>query len=134
MTRFVDANVFIYVLTMDPEFYGAAEAILRRVEGGEEAVTSTLVLEEVFVFLKARRAAHRIPRVLEYIRSFTALRIIPYLLEDMAAATALMEELSFRMDLDDALIAATMRRLGLSEIYSNDAHFDIIPGIERSFQ
>lgn len=134
MTRFVDANVFIYVLTMDPEFYGAAEAILRRVEGGEEAVTSTLVLEEVFVFLEVRRAAHRIPRVLEYIRSFTSLRIVPYTLDDVAEACDILDEVAFKVDWDDALIAATMRRLGLSEIYSNDAHFDAIPGIERSFQ
>jgi len=133
LTRFIDANVFIYVLTENPEFYGAAKAILGRVEGGEEAFTSTLVLEEVFVFLDARGAAIRIPRVLDFIRSFTSLLIVPYLLEDMAAAAALMDEIGPKVDWDDALIAATMRRLGLSEIYSNDAHFDVIPGIERYF-
>ena len=35
---------------------------------------------------------------------------------------------------DDVVIAAQMARLGIGEIYSNDADFDRIPGVRRVFE
>lgn len=110
MTRFIDSNVFIYVLTEDAKHFETAKAILHRVERGEEAITSTLVLEEIFVFLESRKASHEIPGVFDYIRSYSTLRIIPYLPEDMASAILLLKRVKFKADWDDALIAATMKR------------------------
>jgi len=134
MTRFIDSNIFIYVLTQDPQHYEKARAILERIEKGEEAVTSSLVLEEVFVFLEGRKAAQKIPKVFDSIRSYSTLRIEPYFIEDMASAISLLKSLAFKIDWDDALIAASMKRIGSDEIYSNDTHFDIIPHIKRVFQ
>ena len=45
--RFIDTNVFIYTITAHPKFGTIAKGILERVEKGEAAVTSTLVLCEV---------------------------------------------------------------------------------------
>jgi predicted nucleic acid-binding protein len=45
--RFVDTNVFVYVITAHPAFGPAARRILERIEAGEEALTSTFVLCEV---------------------------------------------------------------------------------------
>lgn len=134
MTRFIDSNIFIYVLTQDPQYYEKARTILERIEKGEEAVTSTLVLEEIFVFLEGRKASQKIPKVLDSIRSYSTLRIEPYFIEDMVSAISLLKNLEFKIDWDDALIATSMKRIGLNEIYSNDAHFDIIPNIKRTFQ
>ncbi len=47
MKRFVDTNIFIYVATNHPQFGQTAKQILKRIEQGEDAVTSTLVLCEV---------------------------------------------------------------------------------------
>lgn len=45
--RFVDTNVFVYALTAHPTFGQASKRILERIENGEEAATSTLVLLEI---------------------------------------------------------------------------------------
>lgn len=132
--RFVDSNVFIYVITKDPKFHQTAKKILSRVEVGEEAVTSTVVLEEVFAFLEGRKASNRIPEVLRAIRSYVGLRIIPYNMTDMVDAVDLMRRLEFRVDWDDALVASIMKRYGVSEIYSNDSHFDLMPKVRRIFK
>jgi len=134
MTRFIDSNIFIYVLTEDPEHYEKAKAILERIEKGEEVVTSTLVLEEIFVFLEGRKASQKIPKVFDSIRSYSTLRIEPYFIEDMTSAISLLKSLNFKIDWDDAIIAASMKRIRLDEIYSNDTHFDIIPHIKRVIQ
>jgi predicted nucleic acid-binding protein len=56
MKRFVDTNVFVYSMTEHPKFGETAKAILERIERGEEALTSTLVLCEVSWVLEARKA------------------------------------------------------------------------------
>ena len=47
MKRFIDANVFIYSITAHPRFGKIAKNILERIQDGEAALTSTLVLCEV---------------------------------------------------------------------------------------
>ena len=42
--RFIDTNIFIYVAKNHPQFGETSATILERVEAGEKAVTSTLVL------------------------------------------------------------------------------------------
>ena len=51
--RFVDTNIFIYTLTGHPVFGKTAKCILERIEKGEEAATSSLVLCEVAWVLEA---------------------------------------------------------------------------------
>lgn len=51
--RFVDANVFIYVLIRSPrESFETSRRILSRIERGEEAITSTAVIQEVVDWLE----------------------------------------------------------------------------------
>ncbi|HDM88552.1 MAG TPA: PIN domain-containing protein [Candidatus Bathyarchaeota archaeon] len=46
--RFIDSNVFIYVLVKSPkDDYIIAKRILQRIEEGEEAVTNTAVIQEI---------------------------------------------------------------------------------------
>lgn len=47
MARFVDTNIFIYALMAHPIFGKTAKKILERIEKGEPAITSTLVMCEV---------------------------------------------------------------------------------------
>ena len=51
--RFVDTNVFIYTATAHPSFEEVAKRILERINAGESAITSTLVLCEVAWVLEA---------------------------------------------------------------------------------
>lgn len=134
MVRFVDSNIFIYHIDRNPAFGETAREILLRIEGGEEAVTSTLVLEEVFIHVEQEYSARDIPTVLHSILSYTSLKIVPYTVEDMLRAVEILQDSGFTVDWDDAVIAAVMERLEIEDIYSNDHHFDRIPLIKRLFQ
>jgi predicted nucleic acid-binding protein len=134
LVRFIDSNVFIYHIDRNPVFGGTSREILQRVERGEETVTSTLVLEEVFIHVEQEYSPQDIPSVLYSILSYVPLRIIPYTVEDMLRATEILGEAGFTVDWDDAIIAAVMERLGIKEIYSNDHHFDKIPSVKRIFE
>ncbi|MEM3041145.1 MAG: type II toxin-antitoxin system VapC family toxin [Nitrososphaerota archaeon] len=134
MVRFIDSNIFIYHIDRNPVFGEASQKILQRVESGEEAVSSTLVLEEVFIHVEQEYSARDIPSVLYSILSYVNLRIVPYTVEDMLRAAEILEDAGFALDWDDAIIAAVMERFGLKEIYSNDRHFDRVPSIRRVFE
>lgn len=129
--RFVDSNVFIYVLDRHPKFGSTAREILKRIEGGEEAVTSTLVIEEVCAYLvKSKRSREMVPFV-DALRAYGSLLKNPYIFEDVVTAREMF--VRYKIDWDDLIIAAQMQREGIEEIYSNDADFDHVPSIKRVF-
>lgn len=134
MARFIDSNIFIYHIHRNPIFGESSRQILQRVEGGEEAVTSTLVLEEVFIHVEQEYSPQNIPPVLHSILSYLPLRIVPHTVEDLLRATEILQDTGFTVDWDDAIIAAVMERLKIVEVYSNDHHFDEIPSINRVFE
>jgi predicted nucleic acid-binding protein len=76
VTRFVDTNVFIYALTAHPRFGRVARNILERIEEGESAVTSTLVLCEVAWVLEAMGRQGDIKATLEKILSYRSLEVV----------------------------------------------------------
>ena len=134
MTRFVDSNVFIYVLAADPRYGPRARDILMAIEQGEEAITSTLVLAQVCGYLRWRRRPEVIPVFLSSISNMTALSICDTSPADFERAMRIQAELGLPWQAwDDMVIAAQMERLGLHEIYSNDRDFDRIPWIKRIF-
>ena len=53
--RFVETNIFLYVITAHPEFGAIARSILSRIDSGEEAATSSLVIAEVCAWLEYRK-------------------------------------------------------------------------------
>lgn len=131
MRRFVDTNVFIYLLTKHPKFFEVSKRILGRIEDGEEAVTSTVVIDEVCIFLEMHGRRGEIPVALSSIRSYMSMKVVSFALEDMAKASQLVER--FRMDWHDCLNVALMKKYGVEEVYSNDRHFDKVEGIRRIF-
>lgn len=131
MRRFVDTNVFIYVLTKDPGFFEVSKRILGRIEDGEEAVTSTVVVDEVCVFLEMHGRSREIPVALSSIRSYVSMEVVSFALEDMAKASKLVEQ--YGIDWHDCLNVVLMKKRGVEEVYSNDRHFDKVEGIKRIF-
>ncbi len=133
--RFVDSNVFVYHLAGDKRYGGTASRILEKIEEGEEAVTSTLVIAQVCSYLRWKGRYDVIPRFLDYLLSTPEITKGETSLLDFANARSLrrLTELPWK-DWDDLVIASQMRRFGLSEIYSNDSDYDNIPGITRVFR
>ena len=133
-SRFVDSNVFIYVLMDDPSFSTKALGILSRIEqGSESGWTSTLALGQVFSHLKKRRRYEAIDKFYDFLEG-TPIRVSETTREDLVGARTTKEEQNLPWSMwDDLVIASQMRRLGVSEIYSNDRDFDKLSGLKRFF-
>lgn len=116
--RFIDTNVFIYTITAHPKFGTLAKGILERVERGEAAVTSTLVLCEVAWVLEAMGRQGDIKATLEKIMSFRNLEILDYGADDLLVGANNMVTES--VDFNDGVNLALMMRAGVCEVYSND--------------
>ncbi len=118
MTRFVDTNVFIYTLTAHPRFGKTAKNILARIEEGEAAITSTLVLCEVAWVLEAMGRQGDIKPTIEKIMSYQTLDVIDFSGDDLLMGANNMS--AEQIDFNDGVNLALMMRLGISEVYSND--------------
>ncbi len=118
MKRFVDTNVFIYTITAHPRFGKISKNILERIEEGEAALTSTLVLCEVAWVLEAMGKQGDIKSTLEKIMSFLTLEVIDFTEDDLLIGANNMS--TEQVDFNDGVNLALMMRLGILEVYSND--------------
>ncbi len=118
MTRFIDTNVFIYTVTAHPRFGKIAKNILKSIEEGEVAITSTLVLCEVAWVLEAMGRQGDIKPTLEKIMSYQTLDVIDFSGDDLLMGANNMS--AEQIDFNDGVNLALMMRLGISEVYSND--------------
>jgi predicted nucleic acid-binding protein len=132
--RFVDTNVFLYHMANDPRYGDQANKIIQRIEEGEGASTSTLVIGQACSYLKWKKRADAIPTFLAFLRSLPNLTKVETTFLHFAQAEEFCAKhgIAWR-SWDDAIIAIQMRDLGIGEIYTNDSDFDVMPGIARIF-
>ena len=116
--RFVDTNIFIYALTAHPRFGQTAKRVLERIENGEEATTSTLVLCEIAWVLEAMGKQDEIEATLQKICSYKALNTLEISTDDLLIGANNMA--AYNVDFNDGVNIALMTRSGISEAYSND--------------
>lgn len=132
--RFIDSNVFAYHLAGDVVHGKRAREILKSIEGGEEVATSTLVISQVCSYFKLKRFYGAIEAFLSLIGGLKALKTYETTIKDFEEARKIQREEGLPLFMwDDIVIAAQMKRLGISEIYSNDNDFDKFPWIKRIF-
>ena len=133
--RFVDANVFVYHMEQDPRRGETATAIIKKIEKGEQAATSTLVISQVCGYLKWKKRPDVIPSFLAFLRSLPNVIKVDTTFTDFVQAQEFCVKHSVDWELwDDLIIAVQMKRLKTDEIYSDDVDFDHIPGIKRIFK
>jgi len=133
--RFVDANVFVYHMAQDPKHGEISTTIIKKIERGEQVATSTLVISQVCGYLKWKGRPDVISSFIEFLRSLPNLIKVDTTFMDFVQAQEFCIENNMDWRLwDDLIIAAQMKRLKADEIYSNDADFDRIPGIKRTFK
>lgn len=123
--RYVDVNVLVYWLGDDPGYGEEATSIIKRIERGERAVTSTLTPWLVNVILAGLGHGYTVEKMLPRLESLTFLKMEPLEWLDYQVALKSMER--YGLDLEDSLHFATARRLGITEIYSNDGDFSSTP-------
>ena len=135
--RFIDASVFVYAYlkpkarlpTHLNESKKSAQAIIRRLEEGEEMITSLIHISEVSNVLEARFTRPQSAEVVSALLSKKNLEI-----EESSVQTYLraIEESNMQgIGINDALAILTMKRRRINEIYSFDSDFDKIPEVKR---
>jgi predicted nucleic acid-binding protein len=131
--RFVDANVFIYILVKSPkEAYATSKQILKRIENGEEALTSTAVIQEVIDWLEYNNRKREVESFIIAINSYLTMSKINTAWDDMVAA--LDDVKKHDVDFVDAFTLQIMKKNNIKEIYSNDTDFDRIRRIKRIWE
>ena len=128
--RFVDSNVFIYVLVKSPkDDYMIAKRILQRIEDGEETITNTAVIQEIIDWLEYNNRRREVEKLLTAINSYITMKKAEISWSDMIAAIDEMNK--YDLDFVDALTVQTMKRNNIKEIYTNDRDFDRVTWIRR---
>ena len=132
--RFIDSNIFIYILLKDPRYGKACLRILERMEKGEEqGITSTLVLSQVIAHLARRKKGEAIKLFIDYIRE-TGIIVIETTFLDFVEAVTEMSKLNLGYRIwDDLIISCQMKRNGVQEIYTNDKDFEKIKWVKPIF-
>ncbi|MBS7645538.1 MAG: type II toxin-antitoxin system VapC family toxin [Candidatus Bathyarchaeia archaeon] len=128
--RFVDSNVFIYVLVGSPkENYETAKKILKRIEEGEEAITNTAVIQEIADWLEYNNKRREVEKLLSAMNSYVTIDKKGISWKDVMEAVEDMNK--YDLDLVDAITLQTMKKYGVKEIYTNDRDFDRVTWIRR---
>jgi len=128
--RFVDANVFVYVLVKSPERdYEISRGILERVEKGEQTATSLAVIQEVIDWLEYNHRKKEVRSFLTGINSYLTMEKFSVTWDDFLPALDDVEK--HNIDFVDALILQKMKKNKMNEIYSNDKDFDRVDWVKR---
>lgn len=133
--KFLDTNVFLRFLDADGSARAeACRALLLKLDAGEdEATTSESVIAEVAYVLGAKAhyglRAHEIAARLRPILMVRGLNV-PNKRTFLHALDVWME--NPRLDFEDALAVAHMRRQGIDELVGYDRGFDRVPGVRRT--
>jgi predicted nucleic acid-binding protein len=131
--RFVDANVFIYILVKSPEKdYETSKRILKRIENGEETATSLAVIQEVVDWLEYNNRKKEIRSFLTAVNSYLTMNKLNITWNNLLTALDDVDE--HKIDFVDALTLQTMKKNKINEIYSNDKDFDRVKWIERIWE
>jgi predicted nucleic acid-binding protein len=131
--RFVDANVFVYVLVKSPKKdYEISRGILERIENGEEAATSLPIIQEVVDWLEYNNRRKECRSFLVAVNSFLSLEKMNVEWDDYLAALDDMDR--YRVDYVDALTLQRMKKNKIAEIYSHDKDFDRVDWVKRIWE
>jgi predicted nucleic acid-binding protein len=131
--RFVDANVFIYVLVKSPrKDYEISRRILKRIENGEETATNLAVIQEVVDWLEYNNRKKEVRSFLTAVNSYLTMNKLNITWDDLLTALDDVDE--HNIDFVDALTLQTMKKNKINEIYSNDKDFDRVKRIERIWE
>jgi len=135
--RFLDANVFIYayykpkreLTEKQKEMKECSKETIRRINEGEEVITTVVHLSEVTNILKRALSMEDLYSLLIGLFSMDNVKIVDVTTEDYLGAIELTSEL--KMDPNDCLAVDVMRRENINEIYTFDRGFDGVAGIIR---
>jgi predicted nucleic acid-binding protein len=138
--RFLDSSTFLYAYIRPrrrppPEVEDdkrRAQAIIRRVQGGELVTTTVVHVSEIANILEARAPLEDARSIILDILNMDTIRVTA--VDSAHYARAVQAAETHGVVINDALAYVTMVENGVSEIYSFDRHFDVLPGITRLYE
>ena len=131
--KFVDANVFIYVLVKSPKKdFEIAHGILDRVEHGEESATSTAVIQEVVDWLEYNNRKKEVRTFLTAVNSYLSMNKLGVSWNNYLPSLEAMYDK--QIGFVDSLTLQIMKQHTITEIYSNDKDFDRIGWVKRIWE
>jgi len=131
--RFVDSNIFIYVLMKSPKKdYEIARGILERIQQGEASATSLAVILEVADFLEYNNRRKEVKTFIESLNSYLSMEKLPFEWND--AILAMDYEKMCGLGFVDGLTVQIMKKHKITEIYSCDKDFDRVKGVKRIWE
>lgn len=131
--RFVDANVFVYVLVKAPKKdYEISKRILERIEKGEETATSLAIIQEVVDWLEYNNRKREVRSFLVGANSYLSMEKQNATWDDFLLALDDMD--GYKIDYVDALTLQRMKKSKISEIYSNDKDFERVEWVKRIWE
>ncbi len=132
--RFLDANVFIRLLTRDDEEKAqACFALFQGLRSGDvTATTSESVIAEV-VYVLSSRTLYNLPtgEIRKRLQPILALRGLKITGKRRFLRALEIYESYPRLDFEDALTVSHMEHDGIAELVSYDRGFDRVPHIRR---
>lgn len=137
MARFLDASIFLHAylrpkrtLTQEEaEVKARASQIMKRVEEGEQVVTSVIHISEALNIVETRLGLAKALRLLEDILASDNIRIFD--VTRRIYEEALVVSSRYQVSPNDGVAAIVASREGIKEIYSFDRHFDKLPRMAR---
>ena len=138
MTRFLDANIFIYAYykpkkplnQKEKQMKEQAKKIITNISQAKEEVTTTVIrISEIVNILKHGLKVEELNKLILGLFMLDNIKIKSITREQYLAATELAEELE--LESNDALAVDTMKQDGITEIYTFDEDFDNVEGITR---
>lgn len=131
--RFVDANVFIYQIIQSPKNdCEISEAILQRIQSGEEAATSLPVIQEVIKWLEYNHRGNDVGSFLTVINSYLSMKKFAVDWDSFLPSIEAMNKQ--QIGFVDSLTLQLMKQNEIAEIYSNDKDFDRIGWVKRIWE
>jgi len=138
MTRFLDANIFIYAYykpkkplnQKEKQMKEQAKKTITNISQSKEEITTTIIhISEIVNILKHGLKLEELNKLILGLFMLDNIKIKGVTREQYLAATELAEEL--KLESNDALAVDTMKQDNITEIYTFDEDFNSIEGITR---
>jgi len=135
--RFIDASVFLYAYlkpksNMPKEIVllkNGAQKILKRIDSGEDTITTLVHVSEVSNILEARIPLNEMLEVVMAILTKKNLKVVEPTKKDYLQS--IKDAKALMIGINDALAYIVMQREKIDEIYSFDTDFDKINDVTR---
>ncbi|RLE68538.1 MAG: hypothetical protein DRJ34_02815 [Thermoprotei archaeon] len=131
---FIDSTIFIKWISVKGKEISLDEAIsgyiLEKISHGFNAITTTLVKDEVLIWLSRYRSS-KLKQFIYALKALFSLKIVQPVLDD--ELKAVIEFGKYPLGISDLINLNVMKRLGINIIASSDRGFDEYPYVKRIY-